>query len=150
MVFARSFLETPSARSDFTSRSIETVGSPASIFATRDWLVLIILATSTWLSLLDDRCSRSERLRAIFISIYSISLGVRFKKSSADPRDQPFDLSFFLLSAFTVVLSQELFAFVFYTFWSFTCFLFKHFNNNNCVAIYPVYYSPGPVLIIYS
>lgn len=31
-----SFFETPSASSDFISKSIDTVGSPASIFATRD------------------------------------------------------------------------------------------------------------------
>ncbi len=31
-----SFFDMPSASSDLTSRSIDTVGSPASIFATRD------------------------------------------------------------------------------------------------------------------
>lgn len=36
MVFARISFVTPSARRDLTSRSSETDGSPASIFATRD------------------------------------------------------------------------------------------------------------------
>lgn len=38
MICANSRFDVPSASSDFTSRSSETVGSPASIFATRDWL----------------------------------------------------------------------------------------------------------------
>jgi hypothetical protein len=41
-----SFTETPRARSDLIGRSIVTVGSPASILATRDWLDLTTLANS--------------------------------------------------------------------------------------------------------
>jgi len=33
---------------DFTNKSIVTVGSPDSIFETRDWLDFIILAKSFW------------------------------------------------------------------------------------------------------
>ena len=36
MIAASSRFEVPSARSDFTNKSSDTVGSPASIFATRD------------------------------------------------------------------------------------------------------------------
>ena len=42
---ASSRFEVPSAKRERTSRSRETVGSPASIFATLDWLDLIILAS---------------------------------------------------------------------------------------------------------
>jgi len=38
MIAASSRFEVPRAKSDFTRRSSETVGSPASILATLDWL----------------------------------------------------------------------------------------------------------------
>jgi hypothetical protein len=44
MTFAKSFSEAPKVNRDLTNKSNETVGSPVSIFATRDWLELIILA----------------------------------------------------------------------------------------------------------
>ena len=36
--FASSSRDAPNASKDLTSKSIDTLGSPASIFATRDWL----------------------------------------------------------------------------------------------------------------
>jgi hypothetical protein len=44
MIFANSRAEAPNISSDFASRSKETVGSSASIFAMRDWLAYIALA----------------------------------------------------------------------------------------------------------
>lgn len=44
MMLASSRLEAPNASSDFTMRSSDTVGSPASIFATSDWLERMVLA----------------------------------------------------------------------------------------------------------
>jgi len=41
IIFAILFLVAPMANNDFTRRSGETVGSPFSIFATRDWLDFI-------------------------------------------------------------------------------------------------------------
>lgn len=49
MIEAKSRLYVPSARSDFTSKSSDTVGSPASILATRDWLDLSDSASAVWL-----------------------------------------------------------------------------------------------------
>ncbi len=40
--------ETPRANSDLMSRSIVTVGSPASILAIRDWLELTMCASCAW------------------------------------------------------------------------------------------------------
>src|SRR4030042_6048887 len=45
ITFANSFSDDPRARSDRTRRSSDTVGSAASIFATRDWLELQSLAS---------------------------------------------------------------------------------------------------------
>lgn len=45
IVRPNSFLDTPSASNDFNSKSIDTVGSPASIFATLDWLDAIAFAS---------------------------------------------------------------------------------------------------------
>src|SRR3990172_5768571 len=48
MILESSRLEVPKARSDRISRSRDTDGSPASIFATRDLLDFSALARSVW------------------------------------------------------------------------------------------------------
>src|SRR5271170_7622309 len=50
MIVANSRLDVPRAKSDFTSRSSDTVGSPASILATRDWLDLMARARPSWVT----------------------------------------------------------------------------------------------------
>jgi alkylhydroperoxidase family enzyme len=55
MIAASSLVDAPSARIDLTSRSSDTVGSPASIFATRDWLDFIVFASC-------DRAARDATL----------------------------------------------------------------------------------------
>jgi hypothetical protein len=87
---ARSFSDAPSARSDRTSRSSDTDGSPVSILATRDWLDLMSFAKSVCVSF--RRCRRLRRLSLSrsFISTYEASSGVRSRKSSALPTLHPF------------------------------------------------------------
>jgi hypothetical protein len=63
--------ETPSTSSVRTRRSIDTLGSPASIFAFRDWLELTFFASSTCvtrrrgalraLDCADDDCADDDR-----------------------------------------------------------------------------------------
>lgn len=89
MILARSRFEAPSAMRDRTRRSIETVGSPASILATRDWLELTAFAKST--------CVRRFRTRRLFSpsasfkrrSINASSSGVSPRNSPALPSFQP-------------------------------------------------------------
>src|SRR5271157_6336174 len=71
----------PSASSDRTSRSIETDGSPASIFATRDWLDLILFATATWVIRRDFLRMDSCLARLSLTSTYAASSGERLRNS---------------------------------------------------------------------
>jgi hypothetical protein len=63
---ARSAEPAPGRRSEVTSRSIDTEGSPASIFATRDWLEWSRSASWTCEGPFLFRRSRSLRLRGQF------------------------------------------------------------------------------------
>lgn len=72
---AKSVRETPSATSERIRRSRETDASPASIFATRDWLDLSSFATASWVSCLSVRRRRSPSARRNFSSMYSSSEG---------------------------------------------------------------------------
>ena len=69
IIRATSFFEAPKANNDFNIKSIETEGSPASIFATRDWLESIFAAKATWLKFFFNLRSLRDLLRASFISI---------------------------------------------------------------------------------
>src|SRR5277367_488261 len=64
MIVANSRLDVPSANSDLTSRSSDTVGSPASILATRDWLDLMARASPTCVT--PRACRRVLRPSASF------------------------------------------------------------------------------------
>lgn len=79
----------PNARRDLISRSALTVGSAASIFATRDWLDPRTLASSIWDSFRRRRRSRSFCASDSFISTYADSAGDRPRKSAALPTLQP-------------------------------------------------------------
>src|SRR5437773_2224606 len=65
---AMSLFVAPMARSERTRRSILTVASPASIFATRDWLEPRSRATAAWESLRLARCVLKRSASANFIS----------------------------------------------------------------------------------
>ncbi len=80
MAAAISFLVAPVASSARSSRSTETVGSLASIFATRDWLDPSRFASSAWVSPCWVRLSRSASLSESFISTKSAYQNVRCKK----------------------------------------------------------------------
>src|SRR5712691_11345733 len=99
MVRARSRFEAPRARSERIRRSMETDGSPPSIFATRDWLERRSFARSVWLRF--RFCRRRLRLSASRSrsSTYAVSSSDRPRNSCAVPNFQPFasSLSFLLL-----------------------------------------------------
>jgi len=98
-----SFFETPSASKDLMRRSMETAGSPASIFAIRDWLDFMILASSDWVSLLLTRFAFNLSLSANFSSIYAISSTESPRNSSAAPNFHPFLSSLACFALFTVI-----------------------------------------------
>ena len=105
MVLARSRLEAPNASSDRISRSSETVGSPPSIFATRDWLERIRLAKAVWVRFCFRR--RSFRLSAnrSLSSTYAASSSESPRNSWTPPTRHPFFSSLcFLLRRIIVSL----------------------------------------------
>src|SRR3990167_2865279 len=104
MILESSRLEVPRARSDRISRSRETDGSPASIFATRDWLDFSALARSVWER--RSRRRRSRRLSAnrILSSMYADSSSERRRNSLALPIFQPPASNCFLLSSRIFIL----------------------------------------------
>src|SRR3990170_8089442 len=97
ITFANSFSDDPRASSDRTRRSSDTVGSAASIFATRDWLELKNFASVSWDNLRLRRrffrCSPSASLS----SMYRFSSGVRSRNPAAEPILHPFFSKRFLL-----------------------------------------------------
>jgi len=108
MILARSFLDAPRASRDLIRRSRETVRSPDSIFATRDWLDRTILARSV--------CVRRRRTRLFFSpsasrslsSMYVSSSGERSRNSRVLPTLHPFDSRRFRFSSRIVVLPKTL------------------------------------------
>ena len=106
MTRANSLRETPKARSVLISRSMLTEGSPASIFATRDWLDLTSLATSTWDSFRVVRCILSPSASSSLSSMYADSSADRPRNSAALPIFQPLRSRRFRFSSRIVVLTQ--------------------------------------------
>src|SRR5437867_2565221 len=107
MVRARSRFDAPRARSERIKRSMETDGSPPSIFATRDWLERSSFARSVWLRF--RFCRRRLRLSASRSrnSTYAASSSDRPRNSCAVPNLQPFASSLcFLLLRILVFLQS--------------------------------------------
>jgi hypothetical protein len=106
MTLAKSPFEAPSAISDRTSKSIETLGSPASIFATRDWLDLTTLANSPWVR---RRCTRwifSPFARRRRRSTNARCSADKPRKSPASPTAHPRSRSLRRLATCIIVLPQ--------------------------------------------
>lgn len=107
MNLPKSLLDAPRAIRERISRSMETEESPVSIFATRDWLDLNSLATSTWVSRFCRRSSFIFLLRASFISRQAVSSAVSPRNASTVPTFQPF-ASRRLLLAFSIYILHDL------------------------------------------
>src|SRR5437870_3203516 len=82
--------EVPRISRDLTSRSKDTEGSPASIFAMRDWLDWRRLARSACVRLRRRRRSRRPTANRALRSIYAASSALRRRNSWAFPNFQPF------------------------------------------------------------
>ena len=105
MIAASSRFDAPRASSDRSMRSRDTVGSPASIFATRDWLDLMDLAISTWVTPCACRRAFMPAARRMRSSTYAASSSDRPSKSLAVPIRHPLLSSLFrLLSRIFILL----------------------------------------------
>jgi len=99
--------EAPRVSNDLMSRSSDTVGSPASILAIRDWLDWSRFARSACVSLLRWRHSRSPIASLSLSSTYAASSGFRRRNSWAVPTFQPFASRRRRFSSRTLVLPQS-------------------------------------------
>lgn len=154
MVRARSLGRAPRANKDRTRRSTDTDESPASIFATRDWLDFRRRASST--------CERLRRLRHFFRlwlsasrnSTSAASASDRFRKSLASHAPPAWPACCFSSrlppSTQRVVLPQPTFAGGNDSLERPSCFLAEHLGNYYCVRINPIDDSPSRLGIVYS
>src|SRR5437773_6248058 len=98
--------DVPRISSDLTSRSRDTEGSPASIFAMRDWLDWRRWARSACVRLRRRRRLRRPVASRALRSIYAASSSLRRRNSWAVPNFQPFASSRRRFSSRTVILLQ--------------------------------------------
>src|SRR5208282_5070737 len=148
MIAPNSLFEVPSANIDLTSKSSETVGSPASILATRDWLDLIVCASSTWVT--PFACRRAFRPSASFSrnSIYISSWSESPSSSLALPTFQPLDSSFLRLLSRIFLLLQATPARCNNTLGRLAGLLGEHFKNHNSVFIDQIQDAPGGARVV--
>src|SRR5882672_196098 len=142
MIRARSRLEAPSAMSDRISRSIDTVGSPDSIFATLDWLDCTAIAKSCCVSRFRTRRALSPSASLRRSSISAASSGDRFRNSLASPSFQPRFASLALLLARIVILLKTSLAVRDHVPGRGARLLGKHRPYHNRVSVRPINDSP--------
>ncbi len=106
MIRESSRFDVPRASSERINRSSETEGSPASIFATRDWLEFSSLASSACEMRRRRRRTRRLAPSRSFRSMYAASSSVSPRNSWALPTRQPFASRRLLFSSRTVVLPE--------------------------------------------
>src|SRR5712691_6321486 len=147
MVRARSRFEAPRARRERIRRSMETEGSPPSIFATRDWLERRSFARSIWLSF--RFCRRSRRLSAkrSRSSTYAVSSSERRRNSCAVPSLQPFACSLSFLLLRIIVFLQSSPTSVQDRGRRLRGLLGEHLGNHDRVRIDAIHDAPGDTLV---
>jgi hypothetical protein len=134
--------ETPSASKVRSRRSIETSGSAASIFATRDWLDRTALARAAWVTRRLRRCRRSPSESLNRISMYSSSAAESPRNSPAVPTRQPLLSTFFRFASRMVVFPKPPDAGVDHFSWGVGRLLRKHFGNHDRITVDSVHDPP--------
>src|SRR3982751_670513 len=147
MMDARSLVEAPRASNDLTSRSSDTVGSPASIFATRDWLECTAFASSVCVSPFALRRARRPSASFKRSSTYADSSSVRLSSAFGVPTFQPFASRRLRFSARIVILLKAFATSVDHSIRGCACLLPKYIENHNSVGIYPVHDAPANVCV---
>jgi hypothetical protein len=117
---------------------METVGSPASNLATRDWLEWIILANSTWLSFSTLRRCLSDSLKANFNSMYATSSADNPRNWSTDPNFQPFRCSASRLATFIVIQPAPVPAYIDNPLWCLGRLFREYLENDDRVGVCPI------------
>lgn len=152
---ANSLRVAPDARLARTNNSRETLGSPASSFATRDWLEPIRSAKATWLKRPRARAFLANSVKRSLISISAESSGVSSRNSATEPVLQPASFRRFLFPASIttpvndglrlrqfVVLSNSFFASFYNGFWCLPIFFCKDRPNHKSISVHSIDKAP--------
>ena len=150
MIFAISRFDAPRARSERISKSIDTEGSPDSIFAILDWLDFTIFANCIWVSFRFCRLFLRLSPSLSLSSMYADSSGVSWRNSSTVPTLQPFSSRRFFFVLCIVIILNTLFADVNHAFRSLRGFFLKYFQNKYCIIVDTIYDAPCSTLVINS
>src|SRR5438128_9369291 len=150
MIRVSSRREVPRVSSDLTSRSRDTEGSPASIFAMRDWLDWRRLARSACVRLRRRRRSRRPTANRALRSIYAASSALRRRNSWALPNFQPFASKRRRFASRMVVLPQPATAPVNDALRRGACLLGEDLQNHHGVGVQAVHDSPVRLRVAHS
>jgi hypothetical protein len=150
MIRDNSRREAPRISRDLIRRSNDTEGSPASIFAIRDWLDWRRVASSACVRLRRRRRSRRSVASRTLRSIYAASSVLRRRNSWVVPIFQPLASSRRRFSSRTVVLPQSAAARVNDGLWRRPRLLAEDLQNHHGVGIKPVHDSPVSCGITHS
>src|SRR5262245_42821726 len=150
MMRATSRRVAPSARRERTRRSTVTVGSPASILATRDWLDRTAFANSCWVSRLLSRRLRSPSASRSLSSTYASSSGDSPRNSVALPIFQPFAAKRFRFNSRIVVLPKTFLAHADNLQWRCCGLLAEHLDDHDRVRIDSVDQPPSLPFVVDS
>lgn len=139
--------EVPRISNDRIRRSRDTEGSPASIFAIRDWLDWRRLARSACVRLRRRRRSRSPMASRALRSIYAASSSLRRRNSWVVPNFQPLASSRRRFSSCTVVLPEPAGTGVNDSFGRRRGLLAEDLQNHHGIGVQPIHDSPiSPVV----
>ncbi len=134
--------EAPRISSDLTRRSRDTEGSPASIFAMRDWLDWRRFARPACVRLRRRRRSRRPVASRTLRSIYAASSALRPRNCCGVPIFQPLASSRLRFPSRTLVLPQSPDARVNDDLWRRPRLLAEDLQNHHGVGVEPVHDSP--------
>jgi hypothetical protein len=148
MAFARSCVEAPRANSDRIKRSRETDTSPASIFATLDWLDRSSRATWLCVKWRRRRRRRSESASRSFSSMNAASSSDSPRNSRVSPTRQPLASIRFLLGSRIVVLPKSPATGLNDPVWGGWRLLAEYLGDHDGVRIDSVHETPGLALIV--
>jgi hypothetical protein len=142
MIRDNSRREVPRTSNDLISRSSDTEGSPASIFAMRDWLDRRRCARAAWVRLPRARRSRRPMASRTLRSIYAASSALRRRNSRAVPTLHPCASSLRRFCLRTVILLQSSGACLDNGLRRRSRLLAEYFQNHHGVGVRPVHDSP--------
>ena len=148
ITFATSRREAPRVSIDLISKSRDTLGSPASIFATLDWLEEMAFAKAACVRRCFFRRSFSALPRISLSSITATSSSDNPRNSAAVPNRQPFVFSTLRLLCRNVIVSTSCLTGFNHVSRCSACFLLEHLQYYDGVRVDSINNSPGKIPVI--